>query len=55
MRSNVNDRRYQLESVLKRLSRDSPLRFKLQNAPLPKRRLRPKNPDQKVPLLRHLQ
>jgi hypothetical protein len=55
MRSNVNAKRYQLESVLKQLSRDSLQRSKLQNAPLPKRRLRPKNLDQKVPLLRHLQ
>jgi len=55
MHSNVNDRRYQLESALKQLSCDSLQRLKLQNAPLPKRRLWPKNHGREAPLLRHLQ
>ena len=55
MHSNVNDRRYRLESVLKGLSRGSPLRLTLLNVPRPKRRLRLKNPDRKVLLLRLLQ
>lgn len=55
MRSNANVRPYQLGSVLKRLSRVSPLRSTPRSDQLHKRRQRLKKLARKVPLLRPLQ